>query len=128
MTETDRNADEVGWTVMLSKEQDLRDWVYKQIRSLFRTTCNGFRANGPVPPDLAEGLGLAPEVLDTQLQVDVEAGDGGEGMGAVEAEVEVMVDGQPGVPMDIPMEESEGPAGQGAGSFRGVATGGCPQI
>ena len=27
MTDTDLNADEVGWAVMLSKEQDLRDWV-----------------------------------------------------------------------------------------------------
>ena len=39
MTETDLNADEVGWAVMLSKEQDLRDWVGKQIMT------NGFRAN-----------------------------------------------------------------------------------
>ena len=69
MTETDLNADEVGWAVMLSKEQDLRDWVDKQIRT------NGFRANGSVPPDLAEELGLAPALLDAQ--VDVEDGDGG---------------------------------------------------
>ena len=69
MTETDLNADEVGWAVMLSKEQDLRDWVDKQIRS------NGFRANGPVPDDLAAELGLAQAAMDPQ--VDVEDGDGG---------------------------------------------------
>ena len=108
MTETDLNADEVGWAVMLSKEQDLRDWVDKQIRS------NGFRANGPVPDDLAAELGLAQAAMDPQ--VVVEDGDGGEAMGAVEAEVEVMADDQPDVPMDIPMEENEGPAGEGSSS------------
>ena len=108
MTETDLNADEVGWAVMLSKEQDLRDWVDKQIRT------NGFRANGPVPDDLAAELGLAQAAMDPQ--VDVEDGDGGEAMGAVEAEVEVMADDQPDVPMDIPMEENEGPAGGGSSS------------
>ena len=108
MTKTDLNAAEVGWAVMLSKEQDLRDWVDKQIRS------NGFRANGPVPDDLAAELGLAQAAMDPQ--VDVEDGDGGEAMGAVEAEVEVMADDQPDVPMDIPMEENEGPAGDGSSS------------
>ena len=44
--------------------------------------------------------------------MDVDDGDGGEEMGAVEAEVEAMVDDQSGVPMDIPMEENEGQAGQ----------------
>ena len=48
--------------------------------------------------------------------MDVEDGDGGEEMGAVEAEVEVMADDQPDVPMDIPMEENEGPAGGGSSS------------
>ena len=67
-----------------------------------------------MPLDLAEELGLAPADLDPQ--VDVEDGDGGEVMGAVEAEVEVMVDDQPGVPMDIPMEENEGPAGEDSSS------------
>ena len=38
MIETDLNADEVGWAVMLSKKRDLRDWEDKQIRT------NGFRA------------------------------------------------------------------------------------
>ena len=37
-------------------------------------------------------------------------------MGAVEAEVEVMADDQRDVPMDIPMEENEGPAGEGSSS------------
>ena len=102
-TETDLNADEVGWAVMLSKEQDLRGWVDKQIRT------NGFRANGPVPDDLAEELGLAQAAMDPQVDVE-------EAMGAVEAEVEVMADDQPGVPMDIPMDENEGPAGGGSSS------------
>ena len=43
-------------------------------------------------------------------------GTGGEAMGAVEADVEVMADDQPAVPMDIPMEENEGPAGEGSSS------------
>ena len=124
MTETDLTADEVGWAVMRSKEQDLRDWVATQIRT------NGFRANGPahylhMPPDLAEELGLAPADLDPQ--VDVEDGDGGEEMGAVEAEAEVMVDDQPGAPMDNYTNGRKRGPGTGGLFFRGGATGGCPR-
>ena len=121
MTETDLNADEVGCAVILGKEQDLRDWVYKQIRT------NGFRVNGPVPDYLAEELGLAQAAMDPQVDDIVEDGDGGGAMGAVEAEVEVMADDQPDVPIyGYTNGRKRGPGGRGL-FFRGVATGGIPR-
>ena len=82
--------------------------------------------NGPVPDDLAAELGLAQAAMDPQ--VDVDDGDGGGAMGAVEAEVEVMADDQPDVPMDnnYTNGRKRGPGRWGL-LFRGVTTGGFPR-
>ena len=69
---------------------------------------------------LLKELGLASALAVLDAQVDVEDGDGRGAMGAVDAEVEVAADDQPGAPMDIPMEDNEGQAGELEGSSSGA--------
>ena len=64
MTETDLDPEKVGWSVMLQKEQQLRDWLAKIIKS------GELGAVGEAPPDLAAELGLDMEALNADAEVD----------------------------------------------------------
>lgn len=74
MTETDLDPSKVGWSLMVTKEQELRDWMQKMIDK------GEFGAVGEAPPDLAAELGLTA----AELAAIVEPDDTGAGMGDIE--------------------------------------------
>ena len=86
MTETELDPAQVGWSVMLQKEQKLRDWLANIIDK------GELGAVGEVPPDLAAELGIDLDALDSE--VDVDDMGAGEELGAIE--VQVAADGQIG--------------------------------
>ena len=83
MTETTIRPDEVGWSVMVSKEAELRAWLQGVIER------DELGALGDDPPDLAAELGLESDDLNTQVAADDR--DGGGALGEVELEVELEV-------------------------------------
>ena len=64
MTETDLDPKQVGWWVMVSKEDTLRAWLQKMIDT------NELGAVGEAPPDLAAELGVPAANLDPEVDVD----------------------------------------------------------
>lgn len=72
MTETNIVADKVGWRLMLSKEDVLREWLNGVIER------GELGAVGDAPPDLLAELGLTAEDLDVQVNLDGDGGDVGE--------------------------------------------------
>lgn len=103
MTETDLNPLKVGWAVMVTKEQELRDWLQNMIDK------GEFGAVGDAPPNLAAELGLTEAEMTAMLDAD----DTGGGMGGIEIEHDVETEDANDGDMEPPIND-EADAGEAA--------------
>ena len=81
MTETELDSTQVGWWVMLQKEQKLRDWLAGVIDR------GELGAVGEAPPDLAAELGIDMDALNAHVDADGIGAE--EELGAMEVTIDV---------------------------------------